>query len=129
MKIDCQAVFNYVKIERRCARVGVHGESLGGAVASYMASKFDVTFLFADRTFSSLADVAQYGFFRAIKPVFRLIYDDFNTTRDFAMARCYKVLSSDPMDTAIPDLASLKTGIAAHCLVGDNAANMDLGKV
>ena len=41
------------------ARVGVHGESLGGTVACHLARKLDVDFLFADRTFSSLDSVVR----------------------------------------------------------------------
>jgi hypothetical protein len=61
----------------------VHGESLGGAVACYMAQKYDVNFLFADRTFRCLADVAYYGFAKVLKPVFQLVFDDFQTASDF----------------------------------------------
>lgn len=43
-------------------KIGIHGESLGGSVASYIASKCHVDFVFSDRTFSSLTDVAKWGF-------------------------------------------------------------------
>ena len=37
--------------------IGVHGESLGGSVACYIARTCKVDFLFANRTFSKLTDV------------------------------------------------------------------------
>ena len=40
----------------------MHGESLGGCVASYIAKKCKVDFVFVDRTFSSLVDVAYWTF-------------------------------------------------------------------
>jgi hypothetical protein len=42
--------------------LGVHGESLGGMIATHIAKNMSVEFLFADRTFSSLSDVAFYGY-------------------------------------------------------------------
>jgi hypothetical protein len=38
--------------------LGVHGESLGGMIAVHLAKAKKVDFLFADRTFSSLSEVA-----------------------------------------------------------------------
>ena len=56
---DAEAVYYHIKQEMKIARVGVHGESLGGNVACHLARKVDVDFLFADRTFSSLDKVVQ----------------------------------------------------------------------
>jgi len=53
-------VYNHVK-STVGGKIGIHGESLGGAVASHIASRGQVDFLFADRTFASLYDVAFYG--------------------------------------------------------------------
>jgi hypothetical protein len=75
-----------VKVTKRSARIGVHGESLGGAVACHMANKFDINFLFADRTFSSLADVAHFSFGAPLKKLFRIVYGDFSTANDFYYA-------------------------------------------
>jgi hypothetical protein len=43
-------------------KIGIHGESLGGCVASYVAKKCEVDFVFSDRTFSSVLDIAHWGF-------------------------------------------------------------------
>lgn len=40
------------------------------------------------------------------KIALKCIFEDFNTSEDFLAAKCYKLVSSDPMDTSIPDLAS-----------------------
>jgi hypothetical protein len=51
-----------VKSKFVIGKIGVHGESLGGCVASYIAKKCNVDFVFIDRTFSSLTDVAYWTF-------------------------------------------------------------------
>jgi len=39
-------------------QLGVHGESLGGMIAVHVAKTKNTDFLLADRTFSSLSEVA-----------------------------------------------------------------------
>jgi hypothetical protein len=41
--------------------MGVHGLSMGGMIASHLARKGLVDFLFADRTFSALDEVPVYS--------------------------------------------------------------------
>jgi predicted alpha/beta-fold hydrolase len=59
---DGEKVYQYLKSNMVTGKIGIHGESLGGCVASYVAKKNLVDFVFSDRTFSSLADMAQYSF-------------------------------------------------------------------
>jgi len=39
IKSDTYAISSYLKEKRRVQRLGVHGESLGGAAACYLANK------------------------------------------------------------------------------------------
>lgn len=55
--------------------LGIHGESLGGMVACHIARTKNVNYLFADRTFSSLSEVANTGFSRMARFFFNLIND------------------------------------------------------
>jgi hypothetical protein len=75
--------------------VGIHGLSMGGLIASHVARKGLVDFIFADRTFSSLDEVPVYtlGNFakRAIK-IFTL-WDQTDATQDYIFANCYKVVA------------------------------------
>lgn len=52
--------------------IGVHGESLGGLVATHLAYSKKLDFLIADRTFSCLSDVAHYGMGKIFKILFKL---------------------------------------------------------
>ena len=95
-------------------RVGVHGRSVGGVVATHIARKGYVDFLFADRTFSSLDEVVKYSFGRwaqILLPLFMLTFD-MDLTTDYIFSSCYKVIANDPNDEIISDSASLKTGVA-----------------
>lgn len=113
LKQDGVAIAEYLKRVRGVERLGVHGESMGGMVAAHVARQIAVDFLFADRTFCSLDAVARFGFGAVAYRLFRLLSCwDSDTAKDYMHAQCYKLVSSDPSDTMITDLASLKTGVA-----------------
>jgi alpha/beta superfamily hydrolase len=67
---DGLIIAEYLKETRNITKLGIHGESLGGCIATYIANNSDVAFLFADRTFSSLDSVAYHSFGVAAKFVF-----------------------------------------------------------
>lgn len=82
-----------------------------------MARHHEVCFLFADRTFATLGDAAYHMIGRAGRFLLHLVQEDFENADDFYYAQCFKLLSSDPLDHAIHDLASLKSGVAARSLM------------
>src|SRR5574343_1606113 len=53
-----EEIFEFLRTKKQIKTIGIHGESLGGAVACYLAWKCSPDFLFADRTFSSLCETA-----------------------------------------------------------------------
>ena len=64
-----------------------------------------------------LTDVARNNFgFVAYMTLYCFTGWKADSSRDFVFSKCYKVVSSDPQDTLINDLASLKTGIAVKLL-------------
>jgi hypothetical protein len=76
-----------------------------------------VDFLFADRTFCSLNSVSNYNFGRLAQYLYTyLTWWHTDSAQDFLYADCYKVISADPNDTMINDLASLKSGVAVKLL-------------
>jgi len=108
---------DYLRRIRKVIRLGVHGESLGGMIATHIASHCKVDFLFADRTFSALKNVAKYSYGKFLSQLFQVstCWKDDSAT-DFLESDCYKVLSADPQDNVIIELASLKCGVAKRII-------------
>ena len=111
-KKDAEALVSYLRRVKGVRKLGVHGESLGGSVACHIARTCGLDFLFADRTFTSLEDVALFNFGKVAYWGLRLFSKHESVVADdFLSVTCYKVLSADPMDMIIPDLSSLKSGV------------------
>eukprot|EP01022_Parablepharisma_sp_SALTPOND_P028483 TRINITY_DN71038_c0_g1_i1.p1 TRINITY_DN71038_c0_g1~~TRINITY_DN71038_c0_g1_i1.p1 ORF type:complete len:560 (+),score=41.95 TRINITY_DN71038_c0_g1_i1:670-2349(+) len=110
---DGEAVLQYLKDIKGSGRIILHGESLGGSVAAHIAAKLGCDLLFTDRTFSDLDAIAEFS----VGPVAAAIMKQatgwhLETTNSFLAAQCYKVLSSDPNDAVVGEVASLKNGIS-----------------
>jgi hypothetical protein len=96
-------------------KIGIHGESLGGCVASYIAKRNKVDFVFSDRTFASVLDVAQYRFGGSfIKYLLKFLtgWSEECEANFHEINGPYKVLGCDPQDGMIIEMSSLKTGLA-----------------
>jgi Chlamydia CHLPS protein (DUF818) len=110
---DGEYLVSYLREVRNVKLIGVHGESLGGCVATYLANKCNLNFLFADRTFASLSEAAFFNFGKIAFCGFKIANgEDPDSVKNFIEAKCYKVISCDPRDMMINDLASLKSGVA-----------------
>jgi pimeloyl-ACP methyl ester carboxylesterase len=110
--LDGEQVIKWVRENRAADKIVLHGESLGGVVAAYLARKCGCDFLFADRTFGDLNSVAQASagsiFARLLRWITRWVFD---STANYLEASCYKLIGNDPSDTMIPEVASLKSGV------------------
>lgn len=89
---------------------------MGGCVASYIAKKSQVDFVFSDRTFASLIDVTRWGFGGKIISIFFRYITFWNEECDEIFysinKNTYRVVGGDANDTLIVDMSSLKTGIS-----------------
>eukprot|EP01017_Pseudomicrothorax_dubius_P015640 TRINITY_DN1793_c0_g1_i1.p1 TRINITY_DN1793_c0_g1~~TRINITY_DN1793_c0_g1_i1.p1 ORF type:complete len:632 (-),score=173.61 TRINITY_DN1793_c0_g1_i1:116-2011(-) len=117
LRRDAEAVVDYLRSTMGVRKLGVHGLSMGGMVASHVAKRREVDFLCADRSFSSLGEVVRYGFNR----VFELLYLAFTlwTRRvggDYIEAKCPKILMIDLHDEIIPTPSSLAFGVSRELL-------------
>ena len=68
---------------------------MGGLIACHIARKGLVDFVFADRAFSSLAEAAnQMGLGPIVNRIFKIVtgWTHSETTSDFILSNCYKVL-------------------------------------
>lgn len=57
---DGEDVLEYLKETKGCLKIGVHGQSLGGAVACHLSKIKGVDIIIADWTFGSLTDMVGY---------------------------------------------------------------------
>ena len=113
LRTDGQSLYNFLSKVKMYEKIGLHGESIGAMVASHLARRNEPSFLFADRTFSSLHALVSARFPVVNKNLFKCFarWSD-STIEDFLAADCYKILSCDPNDTIVLEPASLKVGIA-----------------
>jgi hypothetical protein len=115
IKEDSETVAMYVR--QRVGpegKIGAHGRSIGGVVATHLGRKGLVDFLFADRTFQSLDKVAKFtmGTWAEWALPFFTMWWNTDVTTDYIFTSCYKVMANDSNDEIISDNASLKTGVA-----------------
>ena len=101
MMQDGVKVFQYVKSKFVAGKIGVHGESLGGSVAAYIGSKCNTDFVFVDRSFSSLQDVAYWTFGgRATAMAYKIFtrWSTLSWPNFVEIKNTYKLLGADPND-------------------------------
>lgn len=103
---DGKFLLNYIKSTLKVGKIGIHGESIGGSFAPSLALSCNADFLFCDRTFTSLGKTVLYGFGFIPFIIFKIFGSrDYSIVKDFVDCKCYKLISSDPDDTMINDLA------------------------
>ena len=114
---DGEEIFAFLRNKKEAKVIGIHGESLGGAPACFLARRCAADFLFADRTFASLSDTALNNFGKIAFLGFRgACRDDVQSAENYLEAKCYKIISADFKDYMISDFASLKLGVAVRTL-------------
>ena len=76
-------------------KVGVHGLSMGGMVATHIANKGLVDFMLVDRSFSSLYEVPLYsmGKWAKIGMKFLTLWKETISSKAYVDAQCYKVIA------------------------------------
>lgn len=127
---DGEDILEYLIKEKGCLKIGIHGYSMGGAVACHLAKTQNVDMIIADRTFSSLGSMvkALYG-----KHLFRLFsfftFCWWNLWNDekYLFANCYKLIACDPMDEIVIESCSLKQGLTN--LIIENETNWKLKRL
>jgi hypothetical protein len=120
-------VVDFIRNQFHVKLLGVHGESLGGMFACHLARTKQLNYLFADRTFSSLSDVAHFGFSRAVRFAFNLLNDwNYDSMEAYIETNCYKVIACDSKDEVLPYLSSLKVGVAQAVFAKEFSAEQKL---
>lgn len=110
---DCGFLITHLKKSKGYKQVILHGESIGGAIATLAASTTEPDILISDRTFSSTRMVfSQYtGSF--LSYIMTLIGPaNSNIKSSFESIKIAKILTYDPFDDIISIKSSLITGIS-----------------
>ena len=106
---DGKRLVQYARDVKGFQKIILHGESLGGAIATNIAASTNVDLLIADRTFSNVFDVfASYaGAFIAFVAVL-VGPQNVDCKKNFLEFDSPKILTCDINDEVIPQQASLK---------------------
>lgn len=114
---DGELIVDFLRKEYKAQKIGVHGQSLGGLLACHLASKCNLDFLCADRTFSSFSNIVNFSFSSLFAKVFQIISNwSENNASKYTSSKCYKVVTYDPKDEIINVMSSLQTGIVKEAI-------------
>jgi hypothetical protein len=122
VKADAMVVYNYLKSDLKVEKILVHGESIGGMAACYLAKHASIDLLIADRTFASLDAVAMRMMNKTIGYCLKYLGFWFtDSVADYLDAKTMKLIVQDVDDLIIHNTSSLKAGIAQRLLLQDSA--------
>jgi hypothetical protein len=110
------------------AKIGAHGQSIGGSVACHLAREGLLSFVYVDRSFSGLDMVPRFSMGKWSYFGIRILTGIWNqdSSEDYIYSNCYKVIGQDPNDEVISELASLKRGVARKSLIKEIMSLEDL---
>jgi hypothetical protein len=124
IKSDIKKIVDYVENRNDWNKIIFHGISLGGIASTYAYSISNTKnnyFLFADRTFTSINQVVKtFKFGVYLEKLYRVItigLGDSNNVFNLSQineVKGSKIIAFDPLDSIIPDEASIKTGMGIN---------------
>jgi hypothetical protein len=122
---DGETVLRHFREKYLPAKIGMHGESIGGIAATHVAANakgdpaLALDVLVCDRTFGTLAGVAA-----GLAPAWAthalriLTAWRVDNVENFLAASCYKVCANDPCDAIVKRKCALTALVAAHVELG-----------
>ena len=130
---DILELFDEIKKLNKWEKYGVHGYSIGGVSATYLAKERNIDLLVSDRNFSHISRIVEsYTLGKLIKYIYKLvILDGINNEKNYLYTkniRCCKIILCDPMDEVVTNNGSLKTSISNYiirnCLQNKKSENV-----
>lgn len=100
--LDAMAAWNHLVVERKAdpAKIVVYGRSLGGAIATWLASQKNPCALVIHSSFASMQDMASIRF--PFLPVRRMCRFKYDSAARAAGIRCPVLVAHSPEDEVVP---------------------------
>lgn len=120
LHLDATVVYRYVTSKVSSDQIIIWGESLGGALASHLASNYPCRDLVLMATFSSLDDILLYRevrFASALSLVLRLMMNTMRSKDILKNVKCPVIIAHSPDDEMIPFACSK---VLYDSIPGDN---------
>ena len=118
---DILELFDEMKKMNKWEKFGVHGYSIGGISATYLAKNRNIDLLISDRNFSSVSRIAEsYPFGRIIKFLCKFILlDKVYNEQNYLFTKninCCKIILCDPSDEVVDNNGSVKSSISKYII-------------
>ena len=118
---DILELFDEIKKMNKWEKYGVHGYSIGGISATYLAKNRNIDLLISDRNFSSISRISEsYLFGTFIKYLCKFILlDKVNNEQNYLFTKnknCCKIILCDPSDEVVVNNGSVKSSISKYII-------------
>ena len=120
-KTDILELFDELKKMNKWEKIGVHGYSIGGISATYLAKNRNIDLLISDRNFSSVCGIAEsYPFGGIMKNCCKFfLLDRVNNEKNYLFTKnikCCKIILCDPCDEVVVNNGSVKSSISKYII-------------
>jgi hypothetical protein len=122
VKKDILELYDEIKKLNIYEKIGVHGYSIGGTPATYLAKNRHIDLLVSDRNFSNLSGIVEsykLGTLLKFFCKFFLVDSDSDNINNYIFTKnenCIKIILCDPNDNVVLNNGSLKSGISRFLL-------------
>ena len=118
---DILELFDELKKMNKWEKFGVHGYSIGGISATYLAKNRNIDLLISDRNFSSVSGIAEsYPFGEIMKYCCKFfLLDRVSNEQNYLFTKnikCCKIILCDPCDEVVVNNGSVKSSISKYII-------------
>ena len=115
MKNDISELYQESKKNYNYEKIGVHGISIGGVSACFLAKNFkEIKLLVSDRNFGQIEDVVKnLKIGKYLLALYKLLFiQSSRNVENYLNSECFKIILNDPGDEIVPEEGALKTIIS-----------------
>ena len=121
VKSDILEIFDEITKWNKYEKIGVHGYSIGGIPATYLAKNRNIDLLVSDRNFANVGNIVySYIFGRVLKLFCKIFWiDRFNNDMNYLFTKnknCIKIILCDSLDEVVSNNGSIKSSISRYLI-------------